>query len=64
MRFKGTFILLLLCMGLGAYVYFYEIKGGEKREKATKLRLAALRISSTPIRIATALRRVVAFIIQ
>jgi hypothetical protein len=34
MRFKGTFILLLLCIGLGAYVYFYEIKGGEKREKA------------------------------
>ncbi len=34
MRFKGTFILLLVCIGLGAYVYFYEIKGGEKREKA------------------------------
>ena len=34
MRFKGTALLLLLCAGLGAYVYFYEIKGGEQREKA------------------------------
>jgi hypothetical protein len=34
MRFKSTFVLLLVCLGLGAYVYFYEIKGGEKREKA------------------------------
>jgi hypothetical protein len=34
MRFKGTFTLLLVCIALGAYVYFYEIKGGEKREKA------------------------------
>jgi hypothetical protein len=34
MRFKGTFVLLLVCLGLAAYVYFYEIKGGEKREKA------------------------------
>ena len=34
MRFRGTFVLLILCAALGAYVYFYEIKGGEKREKA------------------------------
>jgi hypothetical protein len=34
MRFKGTLVLLLVCLGLGAYVYFYEIKGGEQREKA------------------------------
>ena len=34
MRFKGTFVLLLVCLALGAYVYFYEIKGGEQREKA------------------------------
>ena len=34
MRFKGTLVLLLLCAGFGAFVYFYEIKGGEKREKA------------------------------
>ena len=34
MRFKGTLVLLLVCLALGAYVYFYEIKGGEQREKA------------------------------
>jgi hypothetical protein len=34
MRFKGTFILLIIGAALGAYVYFYEIKGGEQRDKA------------------------------
>jgi hypothetical protein len=34
MRFKGTLILLLVCLALGVYLYFYEIKGGEQREKA------------------------------
>ena len=34
MRFKGTLILLVLCLGLGAFLYFYEIKGGEQRSKA------------------------------
>jgi hypothetical protein len=34
MRFKGTLILLGICLLLGGYVYFYEIKGGEKRDKA------------------------------
>jgi hypothetical protein len=34
MRFKGTFILLIVCLALGVFLYFYEIKGGEKREKA------------------------------
>jgi len=34
MRFKGTFVLLILCAGFGAFLYFYEIKGGEKRTKA------------------------------
>jgi hypothetical protein len=34
MRFKGTLILLLVCLALGSYLYFYEIKGGEKREQA------------------------------
>ncbi len=33
MRFRGTWILLIICAALGAYVYFYEIRGGEKREK-------------------------------
>ena len=34
MRFKGTWILLLICLALGCFIYFYEIKGGEEREKA------------------------------
>jgi len=34
MRFRGTLILLVICAAFGSYLYFYEIKGGEKREKA------------------------------
>jgi hypothetical protein len=34
MRFKSTLILLAICLLLGGYVYFYEIKGGEQRTKA------------------------------
>ena len=34
MRFRGTLILLIICAAFGSYLYFYEIKGGEKREKA------------------------------
>jgi hypothetical protein len=34
MRFKGTLILLIAVIVFGGYIYFYEIKGGEKRTKA------------------------------
>jgi hypothetical protein len=34
MRFKGTFLLLILAIAFGSYLYFYEFKGSEKREKA------------------------------
>jgi hypothetical protein len=34
MRFKGTLVLFVICLGVGAFVYFYEIKGGEQRAKA------------------------------
>lgn len=34
MRFKGTLVLFVICLLLGGYVYFYEIKGGEQRKKA------------------------------
>ncbi len=34
MRFRGTLALLVICAGLGGYLYFYEYKGGEKRDKA------------------------------
>jgi hypothetical protein len=33
MRFKGTALLLVVSLAVGAFVYFYEIRGGEKREK-------------------------------
>jgi len=36
MRFKGTFALLVIAVLFGGYVYFYEYKGGEKREAAKK----------------------------
>ncbi|MDR0310636.1 MAG: DUF4340 domain-containing protein [Acidobacteriota bacterium] len=36
MRFKGTFALLVIAIMFGGYVYFYEYKGGEKREAAKK----------------------------
>lgn len=31
---KSTLIVLLMAIGLGAFVYFYEIKGGKEREEA------------------------------
>jgi hypothetical protein len=34
MRFRGTVVLLLVCAAFGAYLYFYEIKGGQKAETA------------------------------
>jgi hypothetical protein len=34
MRFRGTLALLVVGLGLGAYLYFYEYKGAEKREEA------------------------------
>lgn len=33
MRFKGTLVLLIIVVALGAFIYFYEIKGGAQREK-------------------------------
>jgi Domain of unknown function (DUF4340) len=33
MKFRNTLMLLVLTVAVAAYVYFYEIKGGEKREK-------------------------------
>jgi hypothetical protein len=33
MRFKGTFLLLIIALAFGSYLYFYEFKGSEQREK-------------------------------
>jgi hypothetical protein len=49
-RFKGTLILLILCLGLGAYVYFYEIKGGEQREKTKQAESQVWKLDSSAIR--------------
>ena len=37
MRFKGTLALLAVAILFGGYIYFYEYKGGEKREAAKKI---------------------------
>jgi hypothetical protein len=50
LRFKGTLILFVLCLGLGAYLYFYEIKGGEKREQAKQAENQVWKLESNSIR--------------
>ena len=50
MRFKGTLALLLVCLGLGAYVYFYEIKGSQQREKAKEAENQVWKFDSQSIR--------------
>lgn len=49
MRFRGTIILLLLCAGVAGYLYFYEIKGGEKRDKAKQEENRIWKIDSATI---------------
>ena len=34
---RKTVILVLVAIALGAYVYFYEIKGGEQRDKEKEI---------------------------
>ena len=50
MRFKGTLILLILCLGLGAYLYFYEIKGGEQRDKAKQAENQIWKLDGSTVR--------------
>lgn len=49
MRFKGTLILFMVCLALGSYLYFYEIKGGEKREKAKQAENQVWKLESKDI---------------
>ena len=37
MKGTKTLVLFLVFLALGAYVYFYEIEGGKKREKVKEL---------------------------
>jgi len=48
-RFKGTLLLVILCAGFGSYLYFYEIKGGEKREKAKQEEKQIWKVESNTI---------------
>jgi hypothetical protein len=50
LRFKGTLILFFLCLGLGAYLYFYEVKGGEKRDQAKQAENQVWKLESNSIR--------------
>ncbi len=46
---KRIILLLTVFAGLGAYVYFYEIKGGEEREAAAKRDESLLRLEQAEI---------------
>jgi len=37
MRFKGTFVLLIVAILFGGYIYFYEYRGDEERQAAKKI---------------------------
>jgi hypothetical protein len=50
MRFRGTLILIVICAALGGYLYFYEIKGGEKREKAKQEENSIWKLEPSAIR--------------
>jgi hypothetical protein len=49
MRFRGTAILLVICAALGGFLYFYEYKGGEKREKAKQEENRLWKVESSSI---------------
>jgi hypothetical protein len=49
MRFRGTLILLIICAAFAGYLYFYEIKGGEKREKAKQAESRVWSLDSSAI---------------
>jgi hypothetical protein len=50
MQFKGTAALLIVCLALAGFVYFYEIKGGEQREQAKQAENQLWKVESADIR--------------
>ncbi len=46
---KKIVLLLIVFAGLGAFVYFYEIKGGEERQAAQELEESLLRVTDEEI---------------
>jgi hypothetical protein len=49
MRFKGTLILLAVCLAFWAFLYFYDIKGGERREKSKQAESQIWKLDDTAI---------------
>ena len=49
MKFKGTILLMLIFVGLGAYVYFAEYRGKEDKQKQEEARKKALNIDQKDI---------------
>src|SRR6476660_4248800 len=49
MKFKGTISLLLLFLGLGAYVYFAEYKGKDARQQQADAKKKAIAIDAKDI---------------
>ena len=49
MRFQGTLILFVLCAGMAAFIYFYEIRGGEERRRAEEAEERIWAVSSADI---------------
>src|SRR5439155_11357831 len=50
MRFKGTTILFLLFVVLGAYVYLTEYRGREERQKQAEAKKKALQVEQKDIK--------------
>src|SRR5262245_33095731 len=49
MRFKGTLALLLVFLGLGAYVYFAEYRGKEERQRAEESKKKVFQVEDKDI---------------
>src|SRR5438105_9648910 len=49
MKFKGTAILFLLFGLLGAYVYFFEVRGQEQRQKQEEAKKKAFQVDEKDI---------------
>src|SRR5438094_6900479 len=50
MRFKGTTLLLILFVVLGAYVYFTEYRGREERQKQAEAKKKAVQVEQKDIK--------------
>ena len=49
MKIRGLLVMLLILMGLAAFVYFYEIEGGKKRTEEEKTQKKILQVEETKI---------------